>query len=238
MPGAAVERLAPALVLAAAAAHAQAPLVGHDGSALGEGWRVAGLPNQKLPLTRFTAVRVDGRSAVQVRAEASYGNLVHTLPAGAMPRRVSWAWRLDQPNPQADLSRRDADDTAVRVCMSFDLPLDRLAFGERQRLRLARVASGEPLPAATLCWVWAPNEQPGRVIDNVYSRRVRYLVVRGRGEATGGWADESRDVAADFVRAFGDESETAPAATAIGVAADADNTGGSSLAHVADLRIE
>lgn len=239
MPGGAVSWLRGLVVVSLLPpAYALAPLVAADGTALGAGWGVVGLPKQKPPLTRFDAVRIDGRHALRVRAEASYGNLVHELPAGAAPRRIAWAWRLEVPNTAADLSRKTGDDTAVRVCMSFDLPLAQLPFFERQRLQLARTVSGERLPAATLCWVWAPNEEPGRVIANAYSARVRYLVLRGRGEATGGWAAESRDVAADFRRAFGDESTTVPAATAVAVAGDADNTGASSLAYVADLEVE
>ncbi|MDP3224634.1 MAG: DUF3047 domain-containing protein, partial [Rubrivivax sp.] len=52
------------------------------------------------------------------------------------------------------------------------------------------------------------------------------------------WFEESRDVAADFQRAFGDESPVLPPVTALIVSGDADNTGGASLAHVSALRGE
>ena len=48
----------------------------------------------------------------------------------------------------------------------------------------------------------------------------------------------SRDVAADFRRAFGGESATVPPLTAVIVAGDADNTGGRSVAFVAGLSFE
>jgi Protein of unknown function (DUF3047) len=47
---------------------------------------------------------------------------------------------------------------------------------------------------------------------------------------------ETRDVAADWKRAFGDESQTMPPVSAVIVAGDADNTGGHSVAHVTALR--
>lgn len=102
-------------------------------------------------------------------------------------------------------------------------------------LRLARSRTGENLPAATLCWVWAGAEERGALLDNAYSRRVRFIVLRNGHDAPGQWQPESRDVAADFLRAFGDESPTVPPLTAAIVAGDADNTGARSLAHVADL---
>jgi hypothetical protein len=45
-------------------------------------------------------------------------------------------------------------------------------------------------------------------------------------------------VAADFLRAFGDETTTVPPLTGVAVGADADNTGGRSLAHITALRFE
>ena len=222
------------LAVAGAGAATLPPLVGEPGG-LGAGWRVATLPEQKPPITRYTAERVDGRDALRVDAAASYGNLVHDLPGVPAPRTLRWTWRLQQPNAAADLRSKSGDDTAVKVCLSFDLPMSAVPFVERQLLRLARSRTGENLPAATLCWVWASTEAHGARLDNAYSRRVRTIVLRNGNDAPGRWHSESRDVAADFLRAFGDESATVPPLTAVIVAGDADNTGARSVAHVADL---
>jgi hypothetical protein len=229
MPGAALSLALAGAVLA--------PLV--DGAQLGPPWRVAGLPAQSLTMTRFTPETVQGRAALRVEADASYGNLVHELPGVAAPRTLRWSWRLQQPAAAlANLRSKAGDDVAVKVCLSFDLPLAQVPFVERQLLRVARAKSGEPLPAATLCWVWATAEEPGSVLANPYSRRLRYVVLRNAADPLGTWVDEQRDVAADFLRAFGDESSSVPPLTAAVVAADADNTGGRSLAHVTALRFE
>ena len=109
---------------------------------------------------------------------------------------------------------------------------------ERQLLKLARARSGQDLPAATLCWVWGAAEAKGALLPNVYSRRVRFIVLRNREDALATWLEESRDVAADFRRAFGDESAEPPPVSALIVAGDGDNTGAASLAHVRGLRVE
>ena len=214
----------------------QAGQGGQNEARLGPGWRVVGWPDQRMPLTRYAAEVIDGRLALRLDARASYGNLVHTLPAQAPPRTLSWAWRMQQPNPGADLRVKAGDDAAAKVCLGFDMALQRVPFVERTLLRVARSRSADPLPAATLCWVWGGVEAPGSAIDNAYSRRVRYIVLRTAADATGTWLTETRDVAADFRRAFGDESPDTPAVTTVIVAADADNTGASTVAHVADLR--
>jgi hypothetical protein len=222
---------------AAGVAFAQpAPLVNPDG-ALGTGWRVVGLPRQQPPLTSYAAENVDGRAAVRLRAEGSYGNLVFDLAGQRAPPRLRWSWRLDTPNTAIDLTRKSGDDAAAKVCLAFELPLERVPFMERQLLRLARSQSGVALPAATLCWVWGHEEAVGTLLANPYSARVRVIVLRNHADAGGGrWFDEERDVAADWQRAFGDESAELPPLSALIVAADADNTGARSLAFVAGLR--
>jgi hypothetical protein len=220
-----------------------APLTDEAGTRLAPPWRFVGLPQQPMPATRFEPVRIEGAPAVRIEAPASYGNLVHEWPAGAaMPGRfLAWRWRVDRPNPAADLRTKAGDDVAAKVCASFDHPLEAVPFVERQLMRLARSRTGENLPAATLCWVWAAKEAPGDVIDNAYTRRVRYLVLRGSADGTARWADERRDVEADLRRAFGDEiapGAMPPALTALIVGADADNTRATTVAHVAALRFE
>jgi hypothetical protein len=219
----------------AAAASPLSPLVG-DGARLGPGWRVAGLPRQRVPLTRYGVAQVDGAAALRIEAAASYGNLVLDLPGRPAPARLRWRWRVDEANAAVDLARKAGDDAAAKVCLAFELPLERVPFVERQLLRLARGRAGEPLPAATLCWVWGGAEAREALFDNPYSRRVRAIVLRNRDDGTGRWFDEDRDVAADWRRAFGDESAQVPPLAAVIVAADADNTGGASVAHVAALR--
>ena len=231
--------LSMAIALTTAAAFAAAeplPALVQGSAVPSPGWRVQGWPAQEMPLTDYTAEQVDGRQALRMQARASYGNLVHERPAQAPPRSITWAWRMQQPNAKADLRTRAGDDAAAKVCMSFDLPLQQVPVVERALLRLARSRSGQALPGATLCWVWAGGEAPGSVVVNAYTRRVRYMVLRTAADPTGQWLTETRDVAADFRRAFGDESPDTPALMTVIVAADADNTGASPVAHIADLR--
>lgn len=228
-----------ALLGAIGTAAAQVPPLVEDGAASGPvlspAWRRIGLPDQKPPLTAYAADRVEGRAAVRIDAEASYGNLVHE-PGGELAlRTLQWRWRMERPNPRADLQTKAGDDVAARVCLSFDLPMERVPFVERQLLRLARARSGQALPAATLCWVWDRALPVGTVVENAYSRRVRMIVARNATHPTGAWLDETHDVAAAWRRAFGDEAETPPPIRAVIVAGDADNTGQHTRAYVADV---
>jgi Protein of unknown function (DUF3047) len=202
-------------------------------------WRSIGVPGQKMAPTRFDVVDLEGERVLRIESRASYGNLVHTVPAGAAPAgSLSWRWRVDRPVAGADLRTKPGDDAAAKVCVLFDHALDRVPFTERQLLRLARAATPEPLPAATLCYVWAPELPAGTVLANAYTRRVRWMVLQGSAAPLAAWRSERRDLRADFLRAFGDEANELPPLSAVLVGGDADNTRGQGLAYLADLVLQ
>ena len=211
-----------------------APLSGPPGAQPPAPWAFVGLPGQTLPVTRFVLERQDTGLVLRVQAAASYGNLVHELkglPAGWL----SWRWRVNQPLASADLRSREGDDVALKVCALFDSPRAAVPFMERQFLRLAESRTGESLPNATLCYAWDPSWPVGSVVPNAYSARVRYITL---GSTLRTWKTVRRDLAADFVKAFGAETPRVPGLLAIAVGADADNTRGESLGYIADLHLE
>ena len=236
--------------LAGAQAHAQTlpPLTQPDG-ALHPGWRYVGFPQQKAPIppTLIEAGQVDGQPAVKVVTASSYGSLVHDLK-DAPPARLQWRWRLDQPlsggKAAPDLTTKGGDDAALKVCAMFDHPLERVPFVERTVLRIARSVSGEALPAATVCYVWDSGRAAGLQGANPYSRRVRYISLRGSETAAGQWVAENRDLAQDFTTLFGDElpqgAQTPrgelPRVATVLIGADSDNTASRSSGWVAELR--
>lgn len=203
-------------------------------------WRVVGIPGGKIPITRFAMADVDGRKVLRVAALQSYGNLVHDLPSGATATglRLTWRWRLEVALQGADLYSRQGDDSPLKVCVLFDMPLDKLGLIERNLLRMARVASAEKLPSATLCYVWDDNLNPSTMLPNAYTSRVRMIVTTSGHQHLGQWIAQSHDLAADFRQAFGAESDALPPLLAILVGGDADNTGGHSLGYVDDVRLE
>jgi hypothetical protein len=206
---------------------------GAPGRSQGSPWAYAGLPAQTQPATRFALDEEDGQRVLRIEAAGSYGNLVHRLD-GARAGELSWRWRVGTPLQAPDLRTRHGDDVALKVCALFDMPRDRVPFVERQLMRVAESRAGESLPSATLCYAWDPSWPSGSVVVNAHSRRVRYITLGTTGP---GWRSERRDLAADFLEAFGDESKTVPALRAIAVGADADDTGGRSLGWVADLEL-
>lgn len=233
------------LACATACANAQslAPLVPAEGTAAPT-WRFVGFPKSKADIaaTRFELAEVQGKPALKVSTRASYGSWVHDLPRSPAGR-LQWRWRLDQPltggKSPSDILTKAGDDAAIKVCVLFDHPLDRVPFVERTLLRMARSVSGEDLPSATLCYVWDSVYPAGLQGTNPYSPRVRFITLQGQGAPLAQWQTETRDVAADFASLFADELPTgapAPPVRAVLIGADSDNTGAQSVAWVQSIQ--
>ena len=205
------------------------------GSAPAKPWQVVGLPQQTKPFTRFTVGAVDGVQAVRIEADKSYGNLVHPLRLAASSLKLSWQWRVDRPIASADLKTSRGDDMPVRVCVLFDMPLDKVSARDRRLLERARSRSGKQVPSATICYVWDAKLPAGKMLESPFTGRIRYVVVQSGGARLQQWIAERRDVAADFQQLYGAESDRLPPIVGIAVGADADNTRMQSLAFVGDL---
>jgi Protein of unknown function (DUF3047) len=225
-----------ALTSVASAADLQ-PIVG-DGATPPAPWHVLPLPNSpNKPLTHFSVETVQGKRALRIEADKSYANLVHELPPTVTGRVLSWSWLIDELNDAADLHNRSGDDTTVKVCALFDMPLDKVPFIERQLLSLARSKTTDPIPAATICYVWDDKLPVGTWIDSPFTHRLHYLVLESGADHANEWHSEKRDLAADFLKAFGAEDAEVPPLVGIAVGADADNTQRHSVAHVTDVEL-
>ncbi|MGH8820972.1 MAG: DUF3047 domain-containing protein [Rhodoferax sp.] len=199
-------------------------------------WQILGFPqkNTTKPITQFDIVTLDGQRALRIRTDRSYGNLVDQA-SGPIPGDLSWSWRLDKPLTTADIATRAGDDSALKVCVLFDEPLDRVPLVQREVLRAERSSTGQNLPAATLCYLWDNKYSPGTNGNNAFTNRLRYIVLRGPEAPLGTWATQTRNVTKDFMLLFGDENPDVPPVAGVLVGADADNTQSHSLGYLRDL---
>ena len=202
-------------------------------------WKVHPFPGTEKPVSRFDMVNLDGERVLRVVAEKSYGTVQHDLPPAAVGKgsKLRWRWRLDQPLRDADLRQKKGDDTPLKVCALFDMPLKQLKFFERNFLLAARSMSGQNLPTTTLCYVWDHKLPVNTELPNAFTRRVRYIVLSTGDSQLKTWLKQERDLEQDFRRAFGEETDTVPPLIGLAIGADADNTGGSSLGYVGDVEL-
>lgn len=200
-------------------------------------WRIVGLPDRyAIPVAQFDMAELDGKKVVRVSADKAYGNLVHDWKGPLAS--LKWRWRLDNPLRNANLRSKNTEDIALKVCLTFDMPVDQVPNAERSKFKIAQFLSRDKLPTATLCYVWAHAEAAGVELTSPYTGRVRYVVLNSGEGPLKAWQEHTRNVSADFLKAFGTESPAVPAVTAIIIGADSDNTVGSSLGYVADIVVQ
>ncbi len=184
------------------------------------GWQHQAFPGKRK--TDYRPARKDGRDAVMVRADASASMLRQRLriEPGELGQ-LRFSWLVPSLIAQADMAQRDADDAPVRLVLAFEGDRRRFSVKDAALSDLSEALTGEPLPYATLMYVWSNRRAPGTVIHNPRTSRIRKLVMETGEGRLGRWLDYERDVRADFMQAFG---EPPGALVAIGIMTDTDNT--------------
>ena len=196
------------------------------------GW-TALKPSAKVPDTLYTLVRDGASTVLKAQANASMSGLSHAVRVDlAQTPRIRWRWKVAAPVQSADLTTKAGDDHAARIYVMFDYPLAKLPFGTRAKLKLAESLYGQKIPTAALNYVWDNRHAIGTIAPNSYTDRARMIVTESGSARAGQWVTETRDLAADFRAAFG---EDAPAVVAVALATDTDNTGENATAWYGDI---
>jgi hypothetical protein len=199
----------------------------------GSDWAVFRLPGKaSVP---FEAVSRMGRPALQVRAQRSVSVLRRQFEPGIdAPHTLEFAWKVDALPAGADLKDAQTTDAPVRILLAFEGDRARWSARTHRLSELSQLLTGEPLPYATLSYVWSRDDAVGAVLHNPRTDRIRKLVVDSGTEHLGQWRDHRRDVRADFIHAFG---EPPGPLVAVALMTDTDNTASSLKAWYGPLRL-
>lgn len=205
------------------------------GGALPTGWRVQPIPGVARQ-TRFDLVEDAGHTVLRGRADDAAASLqyVADIDPGKTPL-LRWRWKTDRVLDAADMTSKAGDDYAARLYVFFDRKPAQMSFGERTLHRIGRARYGDQLPAAALSYVWDNRQPVGTVRDNAYTGFVKMVVASSGKAREGQWVSLSRDVVADYRRAFGAEP---PRITGIAIAVDTDNTGEATVSYFGDIRFD
>ena len=172
--------------------------------------------------TRYAYARENDRDAIQSVAQSSASALRHKVfvPVEQLGH-LRFSWKVPALIADADMAHRDADDSPVRVVLVFEGDRSKFSMKNAMLSELAQAMTGEPMPYATLMYVWCNTRAPGSVIINPRTDRIRKLVLESGEGRLNQWLDYQRDIAADFEAAFG---EPPGALLGIGIMTDTDNT--------------
>jgi hypothetical protein len=184
-------------------------------------WREVRFPGKNA--TTYTPVSLDGQAWLRADAQNSVSMLSQKIDPSLGPySRIRFPLVIEQPLMNADVARQDREDSPARLILAFDGDRSEFSARESALSELSHLMTGEPMPYATLMYVWCPKREVGSVVHNPRIDRIRKVVVAGPG---GGQTHHliDRDIRADYEKAFG-----RPPGRLIGIAimTDSDNTQG------------
>ncbi len=197
-------------------------------------WEAVSLPGKLR--TAFKLEKHGHRHALQAHAQSSASLLrqrVNVAPEKL--GRLRFEWQVDNLMPGADMAELGRGDSPVRLILAFDGDRSRFSAKNAMLSDLTEALTGEPLPYATLMYVWSNHHPIDSVIVNPRTDRVRKMVVESGGARLKQWLLYQRDVKADFEKAFG---EAPGALVGVAIMTDSDNTRSNVRAWYGDIRFD
>jgi hypothetical protein len=183
-------------------------------------WHERGFPR----ISRRNSFRVvaDSDGNHYLRVESDHGSSAMGVTLRLDPQRCTdlrWRWMVTGTIAAADLTRREGDDAAAKLCVVFSGP-----------------SYWNPVDTRALVYVWDHATPVGTILPNAWLPDTARVLVRRSGDAAiGQWVAERVDLARDFARAF--PGEKPGTFEAVAFLADTDDTGGRIAAGLDDLSI-
>lgn len=196
-------------------------------------WQPVRLPG-KQP-TEFVLQQQASRLALEANAQSSASMLRRNLRiAPEKLGTLEFSWHVPALIAGADVGQRESDDSPARLVLAFEG--DRSKFSAKNAMlnELSLALMGEPMPYATLMYIWCNKRPVGTVVENPRTDRIRKLVVASGPDQLNQWLRFERDIRADFELAFG---EAPGALLGIGVMTDSDNTQSNAMAWYGDIAL-
>jgi hypothetical protein len=183
--------------------------------------------------TRYDLV-VDGGSVVlhAVADNAASGMLQRIGIDTRQAPMIAWRWKIAGLIARANPRVASREDAPARIVLEFDGDKSRLGLTDRALFRIGARVMGREIPYATIVYIWSNDLPVGTVIPNPHTHRIQMIVASTGAAGVGHWESLTRDVRADFRRAFG---EDAGPLDAVGVLTDTDNTDAHAEAWYGDI---
>lgn len=185
--------------------------------------------------TEYALVSDQGQKVLHARAVGASSGLMQKVDIDPMKEpQLSWKWRISGLIESADNTDRTLEDAPARIILGFDGNKDDLPFADQIMFETAHLLTGRELPYATLMYIWGRKAPVDTIIANTRSSRIKMIVAATGPKDVGEWNTFSRDIVADYERAFGEKPGKL---IGIGVLTDTDNTGETVEAWYGDIQL-
>ena len=193
-----------------------------------------GLPGwERLDFKNITPnIWAEDGGAVAVTSNSGASMLYTSTGANGQPV-LTWRWRIDNPVPATDLTRKGGDDRSMALTVGFAYDSANASMGERMKRVVVESVAGADAPGRVIEFVWGGNQPQGSRTQSPYSGSSGQIVtLRTSADPAGQWQSESVNVAALYREIWGSE---APPVTRVALTADSDDTKTTSSARISDI---
>jgi len=178
------------------------------GSGLPSGWKLTRMQGVDPPTFEVTRSHTMRLTAIGQGGTATYRLRSPIGPSPSVRQgTITWRWRAGTPLRGADLKRRAADDSPIRVVITFQ-------------------------DGRSIAYAWGNREGRGESFASWAGRNRMVVVLQRAEDADGSWHEERRDPFSDYRRLW--NSAPKPIVS-VGVSSDSDGLKIRAAAEIADL---
>ena len=198
-----------------------------------EGWKELKLG--KATPTTYSLVEYDGQVVVQAISNGTASGLIREVDID--PREypmLSWQWKISNVLENGNVLKKEGDDFAARIYVTFEYNPKNLRLGERIKYRTLKLLGYKDIPLRSLNYVWSNQVPAGTAVSSAYTDWVTMIALQSGEEHAKTWKHETQNLYQDYLDAFGEEPGSI---TGIAIMTDTDNTGESAMAYFGDITI-
>lgn len=194
-------------------------------------WSALTLPRRDA--TKYSLHTQDSVTSIKAESSNSASGLVYKVDIDpAEFPIVEWSWRVEDLVEGGNYKKKNGDDYAARIYVTFDYDKQNLGLGDRIKYETLRTFTRFPIPLRAINYIWANNAETGTIAPNAYSNWVYMVVTESGEERTGEWITHSQNIFEDYKAAFGEDP---PRINGIAIMTDTDNTKSNATSFYGDI---
>lgn len=145
---------------------------------------------------------------------------------------IEWQWKIDGVLKDGDMTKKDGDDYAARIYITYEYNRKDLPFGERIKYGAMKTFTSFDIPLRSMNYVWANKAKVGYAQENVFTNWVRMVATESGNNKAGTWVKSTANVYDSYKDAFDEEPKNI---TGVAIMTDSDNSKGSATAYYGNI---
>lgn len=205
---------------------------GESDGLIPKGWKHLDFP-RKPRRTLYTVQQEGGNYFLKADSVESASALYKTINEDlSLYPVLSWSWKVEGVVRNGNERKKEGDDYAARVYVTFEYEPDKISAYERIKHRFIETVYGIAPPGNAINYIWANKLAKNEAVPNPFTDQVIMVAQESGTGLVGKWVREERNIYEDYRKFFKAEP---PRITGIVVMTDTDNTRDKIIAYYDDI---